>query len=200
MNAKTIEKHNRRERFWDTFLTMRDDPLVQSLQEYPNHRFSNLYDHSSRVALCAYDLSRRLHWEVDGQALARGAMLHDFYLYHARTNKEISYKDHLFGHPAIALQNAREHFALSRKEENIITSHMWPLTFFHVPKSREAFLVQTADKICAFGEGVLHQTRVRQQHYIKKAEYKNEKLLARLVKSELRQEKKRRRKKYITLQ
>ena len=35
---------------------------------------------------------------------------------------------HGFRHPATALRNARKHFALNKVEENVIISHMWPLT------------------------------------------------------------------------
>ncbi len=153
-----------REQFWSQLSDLMEDPVVKELKKYPNHRVSNLYDHSVRVALCAYDLSKRFHIRVDGGAMARGAMLHDFYLYHARSNKSITYREHLMGHPMIALSNAREHFELSPKEENIITSHMWPMTITRVPKSKEAFLVQLSDKICAFGEGVLKSTSIRRKH------------------------------------
>lgn len=150
-----------REKFWETFIRLRDNPTIQELKKYPNHKISNLYDHSSRVALCAYDLSRRLHIRVDGMSLAKGAMLHDFYLYQARGNKEIGARAHWFGHPVTALKNAEKEFTLTELEKNIITSHMWPLTFLHVPRSREAFLVSLADKVCAFGEMILKRNYMR---------------------------------------
>ncbi len=162
---KRIENHKRREKFWGVFTSMRENPEILKLKQYPNHRISNLYDHSSRVALCAYALSHRLHMEVDGAALARGAMLHDYYLYHAQSYKKITYREHLLGHPHTALVNAKEHFVLSKKEENIIESHMWPMTLTKLPRSKEAFLVQLADKVCAFGEGVMKRTGVHQKHY-----------------------------------
>lgn len=150
-----------REQFWDTFMKLRENPTIQELKKYPNHKISNLYDHSSRVALCAYHLARRLHLDVNGKSLAKGAMLHDFYLYHARGNKDISVKAHWFGHPMTALANAEKEFQLSDLEKNIISSHMWPLNFWHFPKSREAFLVSLADKICAFGEMFLKRNHVK---------------------------------------
>lgn len=158
------DKGNRdREKFWETFLLLRENPSIQELKKYPNHKISNLFDHSSRVALCAYDISRRLHVDIDGTSLAKGAMLHDFYLYKAWRNERIGTREHWFGHPDTALKNAEKEFQLSDLEKNIITSHMWPLTFLHVPRSREAVLVCLADKICAFGEGVLKRNYVRMQ-------------------------------------
>ncbi len=52
----------------------------------------------------------------------------------------------------LAVRNAREHFILDRKTENIINSHMWPLPFSEMPKSREAVLVNLSDKFCAYQE------------------------------------------------
>lgn len=143
--------------FWDTFLHLRDDPRVLELKKYPQHNFSNIYDHSCRVAVCSFDLAKRLHLRVDGESLARGAMLHDYYLYHAR-GKDVPKRAHWFGHPVTALNNAEKIFELNDKEKNIIFSHMWPLTFLHFPLSKEAFLVGMADKVCAFGEGVFKHT------------------------------------------
>lgn len=166
-------KGNRdREKFWETFLLLRENPAIQELKKYPNHKISNLFDHSSRVALCAYDISRRLHVDIDGTSLAKGAMLHDFYLYKAWRNETIGTKEHWLGHPYTALKNAEKEFQLSDLEKNIITSHMWPLTFLHVPRSREAVLVCIADKICAFGEGVLKRNYVRMQRSRKREKRK----------------------------
>ena len=115
------DKANRdREKFWETFLWLRENPSVQELKKYPNHKISNLFDHSSRVALCAYDISRRLHVDIDGTSLAKGAMLHDFYLYKAWKNETIGTRDHWFGHPDTALRNAEKEFQLSDLEKNAI--------------------------------------------------------------------------------
>lgn len=156
-----------REKFWETFIGLRENPVIQELKKYPNHKISNLYDHSSRVALCAYHISRRLHIDIDGKSLAKGAMLHDFYLYKAWRNETIGTREHWFGHPDTALKNAEKEFQLSELEKNIITSHMWPLTFLHFPRSREAALVCLADKACAFGELFLKRNYVRMQRNMK---------------------------------
>ena len=46
------------------------------------------------------------------------------------------------------------------QEQNIIASHMWPLTFRHVPTCREAFIVCLADKYCAVVESMFRRSRV----------------------------------------
>jgi hypothetical protein len=50
------------------------------------------------------------------------------------------------------MTKADKDFKLTNKEKNIIRGHMWPLTFLHPPKSREAFLVCLADKDVAAKE------------------------------------------------
>ena len=77
-------------------------------------------------------------------------MLHDYYLYDI---KKMGLGDYQHGviHPKIAIKNAGEHFRLDRKTENIIKSHMWPLTF-ELPKSKEAILVNLADRFRAYQE------------------------------------------------
>ena len=62
--------------------------------------------------------------------------------------------------PGSACVNAERCFAITRKEQNIISSHMWPLTFRHVPTCREAVIVCLADKYCAVLESVFQRTRV----------------------------------------
>ncbi len=130
---------------------MENDPEIQKLRQFRQHGSSNTYDHCRSVARSADRLGRWLGWEVDGEELARGAMLHDYYLYDTR-DMTISDYQHGVKHPETALKNAGKLYELSEKETNIIRSHMWPLTLFHVPKSREAVLVCAADKAVATRE------------------------------------------------
>lgn len=63
-----------------------------------------------------------------------------------------SFSQHGIEHPKIALSNAKKCFDLDRKTENMILSHMWPLPFSEMPRSKEAILVNLADKFCAYQE------------------------------------------------
>ena len=56
--------------------------------------------------------------------------------------------------------NARNYFQITKKEQNIIRSHMWPLTFRHMPTCREAVIVCLADKYCAVVESMFQRARV----------------------------------------
>ena len=124
------------------------NPGVEQMKQYTQHKGNPTFRHCHNVAVTSFRLAQRLGWRIDENAMARGAMLHDFHLY-TREKKDIR---HLFRHPRVALRNAEKAFELNDKEKNIITSHMWPLTVLHPPLSREAFLVMLADKRCAFRE------------------------------------------------
>ena len=59
-----------------------------------------------------------------------------------------------------ACVNAEQVFHITKKEQSIISSHMWPLTFRHVPSCREAIIVCLADKYCAVVESMFKRSRV----------------------------------------
>ena len=61
-----------------------------------------------------------------------------------------------FFHPSVALENALKDYELSKKEQDIIKHHMFPLTIIP-PMCREAWLVCLADKICAGKETLLRR-------------------------------------------
>ena len=130
-------------------LTVRDE--IRKMSTFTQHQGNNTLQHVRNVAYRSFELAEKFGWDIDEKNLVRGAMLHDYYLYNIRQEGISSYR-HGTRHPARALENAREIFDLSEKEENIIRSHMWPLTLFHVPRSREALLVCLADKDCAIKE------------------------------------------------
>ena len=145
-----------KEIFLEEMARLENDPAVVKMKEFSQHRGNNTYQHSRNVAYRSYSLAKVLHWKIDERSLARGAMLHDYYMYSTK-DMEISAYRHGTGHPKRALANARTRFHLNPKEENIIISHMWPLTLFHPPRSREAILVCISDKYCAVREMVLRQ-------------------------------------------
>lgn len=126
-------------------------PEVRQMEQFTQHGRVSTLEHCRRVAERSFWLSLRLGWQVDRKALVTGALLHDFYGYDWH-EKRPGQKLHGFTHPAAACENASRVFQLSRKERGIIRSHMWPLTLFHAPASREAWLVSAADKWCSLEE------------------------------------------------
>ena len=139
-----------------------EDPRVLEMDNYIQHGCVTTYQHCQNVARVSFWINRRFHVGADETALAVGALLHDFYLYdwhcagrfqHCRGLRTL-FKMHGFIHPLLARENAERCFALSPKVGNIIRSHMWPLTLFHAPSSREAVIVCIADKYCAVLEAL----------------------------------------------
>ena len=61
-------------------------------------------------------------------------------------------------HPTFALNNAKKDFILSKKEENIIASHMFPLGDVK-PNCKESWIVTNVDKSVACYECGLHKWR-----------------------------------------
>lgn len=125
----------------------------KQLAWYTHHRPFTTFEHSLRVAQIAYNWSIRLEnkFNFDTQAVTRGALLHDFFLYDWHEPRPDGSRWHGFRHPRIACQNAERCFEVSEKEKDIILNHMWPLTL-RLPKTREAFLVMVADKIATLQE------------------------------------------------
>lgn len=148
---------------WNAFLRCLDGllytPEVQSMRRLPHHPGVNCYEHSVFVAYVAFRLGRR--WGLDHHACARGGLLHDLYLYDSRDSSAHP-GNQCLDHPEFALRNACALTVLSQKERNIIQAHMWPLAV-HLPRSREAWAVSAADKICATLEvlGVWKRLRMR---------------------------------------
>lgn len=136
------------------------EPEVQQMRSYIQHGTVTTYDHCKNVARVSFWINRRLNLGADETALAVGALLHDFFLYDWHGNRSFTGLRHLFqmhgfAHPLRACRNAQHYFQINEKEQNIISSHMWPLTLRHVPTCREAVIVCFADKFCCVIESVL---------------------------------------------
>ncbi len=134
-------------------------PQVQSMRSLPHHPGVSCFEHSIFVSYVAFRLARR--WGLDWRAAARGGLLHDLYLY--RWNDRTAHPgNQCLDHPVFALRNAEALTTLTDKERNIILAHMWPLAV-HLPRSREAWVVSLADKLCATAEviGVWKRLKMR---------------------------------------
>lgn len=126
-------------------LTHKEFMKTKSIVHHGNTR----YNHSVRVSYVAYKLSKILGFDND--AVIRAGALHDFFLIRDDKNIMTSTKM-LIEHPKIAKENAINYFGINEKEQNIIESHMFPISDV-VPKSKEAWLVTLSDKIVALFEG-----------------------------------------------
>ena len=113
------------------------------------HHGNTRYNHSVRVSYTAYKLSKALGFDTN--ASIRAGALHDFFLVRDDKNIMTSAKM-LIEHPRIAKENAIKYFGVNEKEQNIIESHMFPISNV-APKSKEAWIVSLSDKIVAAFEG-----------------------------------------------
>jgi uncharacterized protein len=118
------------------------------MEEYIQHSDITCLSHSISVSYHSYKICRFLG--LDYCAAARGAMLHDFFLYDWHIPHPEN-KLHGFTHPGIALKNSNKYFKLNDIEKDIISKHMWPLTI-KPPKYKEALIVCIVDKFCALME------------------------------------------------
>jgi len=112
------------------------------------HHGVSRFDHSMRVAYYSYKVAKLMHLDYVGTA--RGGLLHDFFLSpEDRTSKDRFIST--FVHPKKALETAKSHFDLTKKEEDMIRSHMFPINP-SVPKYAESWIVSTVDKVVAVEE------------------------------------------------
>lgn len=155
--------YNNKKTFEHELILLLQDPNICQMENFPQHKSSNTLKHSVSVAKLSFTLAEKFGWEISEKELVKGALLHDYYLYNART-EDISGYAHGISHPETALKNAMKDFHLTGKEKNIIRGHMWPLTLFTPPRSKEAVLVCIADKYVAAKEMSLKQNR-RQYSY-----------------------------------
>ena len=143
---------------WDSFLDcigpLLDTPEVQSMRALRHHPTTSCY-------------GTRSLWPTPpsvwpGGGISTTGLLHDLYLYDSHDRS--AYEGlQCFAHPKAALRNADALVGnLSQKEANSIISHMWPLARY-MPKYREAYVVNLADKFCATAEvlGYWKRSRVK---------------------------------------
>ena len=125
---------------------------VLFMDNYIQHGDITTLEHVVSVAYSAFLYSKKHN--LDARLTARGAMLHDLYLYdwHIKDPRRRPPLTHGFTHPATAARNAERLFNITKQERQIIRNHMWPLTIFHIPPTREAMVVSISDKICATQE------------------------------------------------
>ena len=131
------------------------DPKAQQMKNFTQHGTTTVFEHCVSVAkfslLMAYYLERTLRIKVDRDSLVRAALLHDYFLYDWHDKTVPGHNIHGFTHPRTAMLNADRDFGLNEVEKDIISKHMFPLTFMP-PRYRESVLVTLADKWCALCE------------------------------------------------
>lgn len=146
MNISDNEKQEL-EKIYQSFLK---DERIQIMKSIPMHNGSNCYIHSFKVAKLAMKRALR-HKRVNLKTLLIASILHDYYLYDWRKEKERK-KKHGSKHPFIASSNAAKDFSIDEEAQRVMESHMWPINFKHFPKTKEARILTFADKTIATRE------------------------------------------------
>lgn len=104
------------------------------------HHSTTRFNHSLRVAYEVYNkLKDNNQNYVDA---TRAALLHDFFF---DVDLSSSQNDRLNNHPLVALENAKKYFDINELQENIILSHMYPLSYC-LPRFKESWIVSLMDK------------------------------------------------------
>lgn len=112
------------------------------------HHGTTRYIHSTKVSYISYKIAKALR--LDYEKTARGGLMHDFFFspeHRCAKERSISF----FAHPPKALALAKSQFNLSKKEEDMILSHMFP-SYPALPKYLETWIISFVDKGVAIQE------------------------------------------------
>ena len=133
-------------RFLKQFSYITSDEEFKKLKTEVHHG-SNRYDHSVRVALKVYKLAKRFN--LNYVSATRAALLHDFFI--RADLGDVTDSEELVMHPSLAVENAKKRFNISKKEANIMITHMYPVTK-EAPTTKEGWLLTYADKAVSVRE------------------------------------------------
>lgn len=120
----------------------------QKLKGIDHHGITR-YDHCLRVAYYSFLVTKVLHLHC--RETTEAALLHDFFTDEVKNENGFL---KLCKHPGFAVKNAKKFFSLTPLQEDIISSHMFPITLVP-PKYIESWIVDFVDDISAIYERVL---------------------------------------------
>ena len=148
-----LRKQKWDEEFYECIQDITKHPVVLRMKLYPHHGNTNCYQHCLHVSYYNYVWCRFFH--LDAKSAARGGMLHDLFLYDWHTHaKETGQRFHGLTHPKTALNHACRLFSLNDIEKDVIRAHMWPVTFFSIPHTKEGWIITLTDKYCGAFESM----------------------------------------------
>ena len=136
-----------KDEFYSLIDEYKNNSEFQKLKNVDHHGITR-YKHSIRVAYFTYIITKLLHMNYEEATIA--ALLHDFFI--DEVDNEMSIFK-LRRHPKYAVKNASKYFYLSDLQKDIISTHMFPITFTP-PKYLESWTVDIIDDVCAVYEKV----------------------------------------------
>ena len=137
-------KYDNRE-FFEIIKPIINNEEFKKLKKIEHHGITR-YDHSMRVAYYSYKVTKSIH--LNYKEVTEAALLHDFFL--DEMNNENNVKK-ILKHPNIALKNAKKYFSLTKKQEDIISKHMFPIGL-RPPLYLESWIVDILDDVAAVYE------------------------------------------------
>lgn len=130
------------------------DKKVQQMKQYMQHGSVSTYEHCVQVAVLCFLCNRMWKLGADVETLVIAALLHDLYLYDWHDRDGGLHRLHGYRHPKRAARNAARYLGVNVEVQDIIRTHMWPLTITQIPRSREAWLVCMVDKYVSLLESI----------------------------------------------
>ena len=142
-----------------SYIFLKDKEYKKIVKDiFRNVRFKKLFniehhgisrmEHSIKISYYSYRIAKKLR--MDYVSVARGGLLHDFFLDGDERSGKRKFLD-TFTHPKKALNTSIDNFNVNDKEKNIIVSHMFPI-YLSLPKCKESVLVNIVDKVIGFKE------------------------------------------------
>lgn len=119
----------------------------KKLYNIEHHGISRM-EHSIKISYYSYKIAKKLR--MDYVSVARGGLLHDFFLDGDERDSKRKFLD-TFIHPKKALNTTIKNFNVNEIEKNIIVSHMFPI-YLSLPKYKESVIVNLVDKVIGFKE------------------------------------------------
>ena len=149
-----IENSEQSKEYYEFVKDLLDSEVVNEMKKFRHHYSTTCFQHCLSVSYYNYLICKK--FGLNSKESARAGLLHDLFLYDWReVEKKQGEKPHGFRHPVIALDNAKQHFDIDKREEDIIVKHMWPLTL-KLPKYAESYVIVAVDKYVAMCEWSHH--------------------------------------------
>ena len=145
-----MKKYSKDEKYLETVDEILNNEEFKKLKEYRHHGIDRL-THSINVSYRSYRIIKFLG--LNSKAAARAGLLHDFFFVN---NQKVKLKERtkvLFKHPLYALENSKKHFTLTKVEENIIKTHMFPIGL-RIPIYIESWVVDLVDDFMSVHERI----------------------------------------------
>lgn len=165
-----------------------ENSRFDEMEQYMQHGTTTVRKHCINVAHVALFLTTKFGIEVDEEAMIRGCLLHDYFLYDWHDFR-IEYLIHGWTHPGKSMRNAIRDFGIGEIEQDVISHHMFPMTPF-LPKTTEGWMIVFADKLCAGGETIGDRVNARREAKQKAMQYPQPRVLDKVEATEVVQQNK----------